>query len=161
MRYLSAAKGCSTMQTAQSHHLRTSPLLHALQSPLVQVTLHETWRVGALRLQPTAPTGLGRRHIDHTLFVRLYLFAAEDLLGRTAEAVGLLVVGKLAAVEYAAALEKLKQEPSRKHASCAPLRTPLATSRTGSPCGAFKTPGGLGRPKPRIQVSVRKRQSGR
>src|SRR5271167_1642846 len=85
---------------AQAHHLRCGPLLHALQSFLVQVTLYETlWRVGALRLQPTAPTSLGRRYIDHTLFVRLCLLAAEDLLGRTAERVGLLVVNKLAAVE--------------------------------------------------------------
>src|SRR5271166_2424014 len=97
---LERGEGTFHEATAQSHHLRTSPLLHALQSPLIQVTLHETvWRVGALRLQPTAPAGLGRRHIDHPLFVRLYVLAAEDLLGRTAEAVGLRVVNKLAAVE--------------------------------------------------------------
>src|ERR1019366_9547398 len=100
---LERGEGMLHAATGQSHHLRTGPLLHALQSPLVQVTLHETlWRVGALRLQPTAPTDLGRRHIDHPLWVRLCLLAAEDLLGRTAEAVGLLVVNKLAAVEYAA-----------------------------------------------------------
>src|ERR1019366_7705076 len=100
---LEYGEGMLRQATAQSHHVRCGPLLHALQSFLVQVTLHETLRRGgAPRLQPTAATGLRRCHIDHPPFAGLCLFAAEDLLGRTAEGVGLLVVSKLAAIEQAA-----------------------------------------------------------
>src|SRR5271169_820520 len=97
---LEGGEGMFRQTTAPSHNLCLRALLHALQGLFVEVPLHRTlWRVGALRLQRTAPADLRRSHIDHPLLVGLSLFAAQDLLSRTAKGVAVFVIRKLAAVE--------------------------------------------------------------
>ena len=94
---LERGEGMFRQTTAPSHDLCLRALLHALQGRFVEVTLHGTlWRVGALRLQRTAPTDLRRSHIDHPVFVGLHLFAAQDLLSWTAKGIAVFVICKLA-----------------------------------------------------------------
>src|SRR6266568_2450258 len=95
IRYLSEAKGCSTVERRSRIISGVAGLLQTLERTFVQMARDQTLpTIRALQLQRTGAADLGLGCIvDSTIF------AGQRLTGGTAEGVCLLVIIKLAAVE--------------------------------------------------------------
>src|SRR5208283_6229637 len=86
-----------------AHRLRRGALLHPLERLLVPMTADGTSRrLRTAHLQRTRATDSRPGQVHHSSPLFLFVVAGERLLRRTAEAVGLLVVAKRAAVKQAA-----------------------------------------------------------